>query len=351
MNELTIIDDGLRNALASILPRHIELERFLGVAEAAARANPDLRNADPLSRNIAVTQAAEDGMMPDGRQGIITVYREKRTIKERGKPDREIWVPVAKWTPMLLGIVERANAHGILIDAQVVHEGETCDVLLGTHPRVEHRFNPLKPRSGKLVAAYAVFKTADTREVLHVEWMDAKQIEDVKSCSKNKGGLLWTKFEDQGWCKTVIRRGAKRVRSLPANLQRTIERNDDEYDFSNRPALPAPQNVAQAAPGQPWLPPSIEQQTAAAQAARAQATDVEPEKTPEKEPEPKGDRWDRWLDKLDGALGKAKTLKEAAAIYEERSDLIEREMPSDKRERAYEVWNKHDARFAPGAAA
>lgn len=340
---LATVDD-MRPALANMLPRHIPVEQFRATVEAALRNNPDILQADPLSINVAITQAAEDGMKPDGREGIITVYNEKRIKKERGKPDREYWVKTAKWTPMLLGITKHANDHGILLDAQVVCENDDIDLVLGTQPQITHRVDVKKPR-GKMIGAYAVFKAATDKATLHVEYMDATAIGQVKSCSKNAKGLLWTKFEDQAWCKSVIRRGSKRVRSLPSSLLRAIERDDDQYTFDAPPAAApqiAPRLHQQALPPPPPSIADIESK----KPVPAEITDAEPSPQPQEVQRTPGEKF---LDALGEKLAACKTLRAAEQVWSRNENTIENKLTATEKAGAYVLWDTHASRLTEAA--
>ena len=199
--------------LATLLPSHISRERFINMAIIAAKNNQDLVRCDRRSLHAAVTKAAEDGLQPDGREGVINVYKGQ-----------------ACWIPMTHGIRKRAREIcGMIIDAQVVHEHDFFEHQQGDDPKIIHKPPPLGTPRGKMIGAYAIFK--QNGEILHREVMDAEQIAKVKSCVKAQNGLLWTTFEDQAWRKTVVRRGIKTVPSVPDALQRIVSRDDDQYEF------------------------------------------------------------------------------------------------------------------------
>lgn len=344
MNELTIATvthdlEALAPQFARMLPPHIPLDRFQATIMAQVEANPNALKADYTSLKRAWTEAAEDGILPDGRKGFINVYNEKFKFK-RNNAWIEEYRLVAKWTPMALGITERANDHGILIDAQAYYANDKITPVLGTHPRLEHSFDMMKSR-GALVGAYAVFKRLDTQEVLRVEVIGAEDMAKIRACSKQPNGLLWGTFTDQAYCKSAIRRGAKFVRSLPPSLLRTIERNDSDYDF-DRPALPAPKASAPA--GSRWVPPSSQQQIAAA--AQAQAPKQNVTEAEVVEPERKLTAEETFLEVLGQRLGAAKTLRAAQAVWEKNANTIEYKLPTDAKHQAYELWNVHEARLA-----
>lgn len=205
--------------LGSILPPHISREKFVNTAIIAVKNNPDLLSCDRRSLHAAVTKAAEDGLQPDGREGVITYFKVDGTKQ-------------AQWNPMLFGIRKRARELcDMIVDAQVVYENDTFIWHQGDDPRIEHQPAPLGTDRGKPIGAYAVFKQAGT--VLHREVMDFKQIEATKSVSRAQNGAMWTKFWTEAWRKTVIRRGIKTVPSVP-QFERLVAREDEHVEFTSR---------------------------------------------------------------------------------------------------------------------
>lgn len=201
--------------IAALLPQHVSKGRFISSAIAAVKQNPDLLLASPRSLMSAVTKSAQDGLIPDGREGVITAYGGE-----------------AKWNPMAYGLRKRARElDGILIDAQVVHENDDFVWHQGDSPRIEHIPAQLGTLRGKLIGVYAIFKREDGT-VLHREVMDEFQIEAVKGQSKAPRSLMWMSFTDEAWRKTVVRRGIKSV-PVSEKLEEIVRRDDDQFDFSH----------------------------------------------------------------------------------------------------------------------
>lgn len=208
--------------IASMLPTHISRERFLNSAIAAVKQNPDLLRATPRSLFAAVTKSAQDGILPDGREGVITIYN----VKDEGM--------VAQWNPMTYGLRKRARElDEIIIDAQVVCEGDKFLWHQGDEPKIEHIPAQLGQPRGKKIGAYAIFKR-ESGVILHREVMDYTMIETVRAQSKAANSLMWTKFSEEGYRKTVIRRGIKSV-PVSENLEQIVRRDDDLFDFDAKP--------------------------------------------------------------------------------------------------------------------
>lgn len=207
-------------AICSMLPSHVNKERFKNSVIAAVKQTPGLLKATPKSLFSAVTKSAQDGLLPDGREGVITVYKDE-----------------AQWNPMAFGLRKRAREiDDIMVDAQVVYKNDAFVWDQGDHPRIEHTPTVLGTPRGEMIGAYAVFRDQDG--ILHREVMDVSQIKKVQSQSKQPNGLLWGKFTEEAWRKTVVRRGFKSV-PCSEKLGNIVQRDDDGYEF-DQPAIEAP---------------------------------------------------------------------------------------------------------------
>ena len=208
--------------IGSQLPGSIRRDRFLNAAIAAVKQTPEILTATPRSIFTAITKAAQDGLMPDGREGVITVYKVQNKDGS--------WNPVAQWNPMIYGLRKRAREiDDIIVNSQVVHEGDEFVWEEGDDPRIVHKPAKLGTPRGEMIGAYAIIKKDDV--ILHREVMDAGQINSVREQSKAKNGMMWTKFADQAWRKTVARRAFKSV-PCSEKLSEVIQRDDDMFDFT-----------------------------------------------------------------------------------------------------------------------
>lgn len=229
--------------IVTMLPSNVSRDRFTNSTLAAIKQNPDLLDCEPRSLFAAITKSAQDGLVPDGREGVITKY---------GKD--------AQWNPMVFGLRKRARElDQMIIDAQVVYENDVFVWHQGDDPRIEHEPAKLGTDRGKMIGAYAIFKI-ENGPILHREVMDRLQIEVTRDQSKAKGSLMWTKFETEGWRKTAIRRGIKTV-PVSDGLMRAVSRDDENFDFSQKvdthipsPPSPPPAPIAPPAPSAPAAP-------------------------------------------------------------------------------------------------
>ncbi|WP_296203198.1 recombinase RecT [uncultured Hyphomicrobium sp.] len=223
--------------LATILPPHISPAKFKQTALIAVKNEPSLLEADRRSLHQAITEAAEDGLHPDGREGTITVFREKQRDGSHKS--------VAQWNPMIFGIRKRARELcDMVIDAQVVYANDKFIWHQGDDPRIEHTPASLGQDRGQPVGVYAIFRVGST--VYHREVMSDKEVNVIKGHARGSDrSLMWNKFWTEAWRKTVIRRGIKTVPSVPA-LEAVISRVDRDFDFGNGSKVVSAESIPSA---------------------------------------------------------------------------------------------------------
>lgn len=329
--------------LTSILPEHIDIGRFIAAAKIWVRDNPDLAiRVDRASLHRAITQAAEDGLMPDGREGVINVYWTK--VKDAN--GKEIWIDAAKWIPMVHGIRKRAmELQQIVIDAQVIHQRDKVVWRQGDNPTFDHfPAFPWEGDRGPMVAAYAIFRQvlpSGQIITLHREVMSQDQIEAVKAKSKNPDGMLWKGFPTEAWRKTVIRRGVKTVPSVHSDLMRTVARDDDDVDLSERKAaaaaLPMPPPSTLALPEPPAAP-------AAAPAATEASLSEPPAATAPERNERDGPEMDL-LRELLAAMRKATTMDALNRTWARFEKRIENDVSERCKQSAFKMYDTEEARI------
>ena len=232
--------------ISSQLPSTVSRQKFMNSAIAAVKNNPGIVECTPRSIYTALTQSASDGLLPDGKEGVITAYKNKSGKKE------------AKWNPMAHGIRKRARElDSIIIDAQVVHEKDAYKRTQGDCPSIIHEPADHLPDRGLLILTYAIFKREDGN-ILHREVMNRQQVMDVKAQSKQPDGLMWTKFETEGWRKSVIRRGIKTV-PVSERLMQVVTRDDDNFSLEHQAQEQKPITPPPAPPPAPKAtPPALE---------------------------------------------------------------------------------------------
>jgi recombination protein RecT len=215
-NEAQVLRHELQNMegqFKAALPAHIPVERFARVVMTALQNNPDLvRKCDRRSLWNSAMRAAQDGLLPDGREGAIVAYGSQ-----------------AQWMPMIAGIRKKVRNSGEIAtwDAQVVRAKDIFKYQLGDDPFIQHEPS-LDADPGAVVAAYsiAVLKSGEkSREVMSVA-----AIEKVRGRSKAKNNGPWVSDYEEMCRKTVARRHSKLL-PMSTDLDDLIRRDDDLYDI------------------------------------------------------------------------------------------------------------------------
>lgn len=215
--------------IAAALPSHITVDRFKRIVITAINRNPDLAKADRRSLFNACVQCASDGLVPDGREAALVIFRTK---------DRrtDTWIDVVQYLPMIQGVIKRMRNSGDVaaVDAQVVHERDEFDYQLGDDPRIVHK--PALDAPGKMIGAYAIIKLTNG-EILR-EVMSIAQIEKVRSVSRTKDKGPWVEWFDEMARKTVLRRCSKRAPVSP-DLEKFLHR-ESAFEQEAQPELAPP---------------------------------------------------------------------------------------------------------------
>ena len=211
------------------LPEHMPVQRFMRVVLTAVNGNPDLLNADRQSLFEASMKAAQDGLLPDGREGALVVYNTNVANKAKKEPDK--WVKKVQWMPMIGGIMKKARNSGeiALITAGFVYGGDKFRYWIDDDG--EHIFyEPAdKPDRNIMVCAFSMAKLKDG--TVYANRLDVSEIEKIRAISKAKDGPAWRNWFDQMGMKCSFRRLSKRL-PMSSDLDDLVRRDDDLYDFS-----------------------------------------------------------------------------------------------------------------------
>lgn len=219
---------------AAALPAHVTPEKFLRVVMTAIQKNMTLLNADRASLYGACMAAAQQGLLPDGREGAIVPFKNKAGDQ------------IATWMPMTAGILKLVRNSGELstITAQVIYKNDAFRYWVddqGEH--VEH--TPLLfGDPGEPIGVYALAKVKDGG--IYVEVMTASQVNQIRSVSRAKDGPAWTEWTDEMWKKSAIRRLSKRL-PMSTDIDEAVRSDDEMYDLKQIEAKPAAEKSSRLA--------------------------------------------------------------------------------------------------------
>ena len=218
----------MRPELQKALPAHVSVDKFERVVQTALNQQPDLMDCTRRSLFGACVNAAQDGLLPDGREGAIVSFRDNKSGTTQ-----------AQWMPMVAGILKKVRNSGELssISTQVVCENDHFDYQLGDEEYIDHK--PELADRGEVIAAYAIAKLKDGSTMREI--MGRGEIDRVRSVSKSKDNKYgpWMQWYGEMARKTALRRLSKRL-PMSTDLERVIHRDDPMYDPGGQQQIAAP---------------------------------------------------------------------------------------------------------------
>lgn len=204
-----IRSDRFQEQIEAALPATVTPQRFIRAAATALLDNPDLANARLDTLFASLLKCAQDGLLPDGREAAIVLYKRD-----------------AQYLPMVGGYRKIAGEHGWQIVARVVYQADEFEFEQGFEPRLRHV--PARPGvdRGQRVAAYAVAQHRDGRRA-HPVVMTAQEIDERRK--KAQTDMVWKQWTDRMYEKTVAKAIFKELplETLDPRVQRLIEARDN----------------------------------------------------------------------------------------------------------------------------
>lgn len=252
-------------------------DRMIQVAILEASTRNDLRNCTPESIYTSLAISAQLGLIPSSALGeaYLVPFKGQCTL-------------IPGWR----GYVKLAHRSDAIVSltSDVVYEGDTFSIELGTSRRVVHI--PALVNRGDIVGAVAIAKLKSGE--IDIEWMPIEDLERVRKSGAN--GPAYRDWADQMYRKAPLRRLCKRL-PLGDEYARAAA-VDDLADAGELHRVREVLDVPETGPAVPDRAPAA-QQLAGAVAARAAAVrsesapsdviDVEPvtyEETPAGPPTP-----------------------------------------------------------------
>jgi len=207
--------DRQQKELELVLPKHIELGGFGRIVLTAVSSNEKLASADRTSLLAACMEAAEDGLLPDGREGAIVPYFSKRANGY-----------TASWQPMVWGLVKLVRQSGELRDlgAHIVTRADRFDYLVDEHgEHFRHRPDFAQP-DAKPLLIYAFARTKDGG--IYFEAMPWREVEKFRDLAQTRSDdTPWHNWTDEMAKVRVIKRLCKRL-PMSATARAALVRDD-----------------------------------------------------------------------------------------------------------------------------
>jgi recombination protein RecT len=214
----------MESEFSMALPPQIPVQKFIRTTLTAVQMNPDLLQADRRSLLGSCMKAAQDGLLLDGREAALVIFRTKNG-------------PAAQYMPMVGGLLKKLRNSGELasVSAHCVYENDSFEYQLGDDEKIVHK-PLLQGNRGKVVAAYAIGKTKD--DAIYREVMTIDELEKVRNVSRARDSGPWTQWYDEMCKKTVLRRLMKRMPSS-SDVDQVVE-HDNETNDLNAPSKQEP---------------------------------------------------------------------------------------------------------------
>lgn len=222
-------------SFAEALPPHITPQRFKSVVMQAVMSQPALLGADRVSLFESCLAAANDGLVPDKREGALVIYNTKSGEKD-GK-GKDIWIQKVQWLPMVRGIITKIYNTGKVksVSMDIVYGGDHFRYWKdddGEH--LEHEPSETRDKNiMRRVYAHVIMKDSEGGGVF-AEVLDMDDIAKVRSKSKAKDSGPWVDWFEEMAKKTPMKRLAKRL-PFAREIQQVLDRDNALYELERQP--------------------------------------------------------------------------------------------------------------------
>lgn len=199
--ELTLYQ-SLKNELTTdrtSLPKDLNIERFANNALAVLNGNENLQKFYKENGKSQIVA----GLMKGAYLGLDFMSQEAYLVPF-GK--------TLNFMKSYTGAIKLCKKYSIRplkdIYAKLVREGDEYSIeIINNEPKIT--FKPLPFNDGKIKGAFAVALFNDGG--IQYEEMSLKELEKVRSCSKQKSGAVWNQWTEQMYLKTILHRLCKKI--------------------------------------------------------------------------------------------------------------------------------------------
>lgn len=223
INDFRMQVEKMQPQFKAALPPHVTPEKFVRVLTTAVTTTPKVLECDRTSLYAAAMKAAQDGLLPDGRESALIPFGGQ-----------------VKYIPMVAGILKKIRNSGELssITAEIVYEKDTFNYWLDSDgPHLEHRPNLFSDR-GAAIGVYGLAKTKDGG--VYFEPMSEKEVMAVRNVSKSKIDSPWEgPFKLEMWRKSALKRLSKKL-PMSTDIESVLDEDNDLYNLGQTTTVPAP---------------------------------------------------------------------------------------------------------------
>jgi recombination protein RecT len=210
--------EGMRDQFEAALPQHIPVERFERVVITALQNEPKLLQCSRRSLWNACIRAAQDGLLPDGRDGAIVPFKGD-----------------AQWLPMVFGIRKKVRNSGEILDwdVQLVYENDEFQHEFGDEAFIRHR-RAMGPRGG-IVGGYSIAHLKDggvSREIMSIEEIESVRKQASRATS-DKSPWNVPAYYGEMCRKTIAKRHSKTL-PMSSDLDDLLRKDEELYDIKDR---------------------------------------------------------------------------------------------------------------------
>jgi recombination protein RecT len=222
--------------IQKMLPKHLNAERLLKVAQIAATTTPALAKCDVASLVGAIGQCAQMGLEPNTVLGHA--YLVPFNTKRKDAAGNERFVNSVQVIIGYKGLIDLARRSGqiVSIAAHEVCKNDKFELIYGLDEKLNH--TPSMEDRGEVIAFYAVAKLVGGGHAF--EFMSKFQVDQIMAATQSKGKYgPWKDHYTEMGRKTVIRRLAKYLplsiefqtaAALDAMAEGGKDQNLDTYD-------------------------------------------------------------------------------------------------------------------------
>lgn len=214
--------------ISKMLPKHLNAERLLKVAQIAATTTPALAKCDVPSLIGAIGQCAQMGLEPNTVLGHA--YLVPFNTKRKDASGKEKWVNSVQVIIGYKGLIDLARRSGqiVSIAAHEVCANDKFELVYGLDEKLNH--TPAMGERGEVIGFYAVAKLKDGGHCF--EFMSQHQINEIRDKSQGAWKDEWENGKKTGgkvkaispWWDNPVEMGRKTViRRLSKYLPLSIE--------------------------------------------------------------------------------------------------------------------------------